>query len=524
MNSQNSRGKKVIVFGLDGATLDLIKPWAKEGYLPNFKDLLDNGVHGPLLSTIPHATVPAWPSFATGCNPGKHGFYDFFKEEKGGYEWTVEMKPSYAVKKPTIWEYLSQRGKKCAVINVPATFPPKRINGYIVSGMLTPPGFAYTYPAVLERELKAAIGKYDVFFSSATSKNPEVVLEDLKETLYQRIRAAEYLWKEKEPDFMMLVDNGTDRAEHTFWKFIDPLNPLQIKEDIERYGNPLLDYYKIVDGALRRVLDLADENTVVLLISDHGQGSLKRIVNLNLFLIEEGFMKVKRRVLSSLRYGLFKLGISPSNLYAMLERIGSERLTLDRVSPKKRMSILNSFFFSTRDIDWSRTVAFASGVTGGLKLNVKGREPEGIVESGQEYDALRSQIIDRLEKLTDPDCAEKVVRSVHLREEVYQGAYVEKAPDILARTGEGYEFFGMYGFPSNAIVKDTFGNSGGHTDHGILIAQGPEIVEGKDIGGARIIDIAPTVLSILGMPIPEYMDGRVLRDLRKEPCPQVSDG
>ena len=191
--------KKVMVIGLDGATFDLIKPWAEEGKLPTFKKLMDEGIHGNLKSTIPYATIPAWPSFATGCNPGKHSFYDFFKEKDNGYEVTVEMLPSRAVKQPTLWKILSHHNKKVAVINVPSTYPPTKVNGYMITGMLTPPKAKYTYPPEFEAELEKKIGKYNVFFSSLSAKNTDVLVSDLEETLEQRIRATQYLWKEKHP-------------------------------------------------------------------------------------------------------------------------------------------------------------------------------------------------------------------------------------------------------------------------------------------------------------------------------------
>ena len=152
----NSSSIKIMVIGLDGATFDLIKPWASEGKLPTFKKLLKNGIYANLESTVPYATVPAWPSFATGCNPGKHGFYDFFKEKENSYELTVEARPSKVVKQPTLWEILSYYNKNVAVINVPGTYPPYKINGYMITGMLSPPGAKFTYPLDFKDELEKA--------------------------------------------------------------------------------------------------------------------------------------------------------------------------------------------------------------------------------------------------------------------------------------------------------------------------------------------------------------------------------
>lgn len=505
--------KKIMVIGLDGATFDLIKPWVEEGKLPTLKKLLEEGVHGNLKSTIPYATIPAWPSFATGCNPGKHSFYDFFKEKNDGYELTVEMLPSRAVKQPTVWEILSHHNKKVAVINVPSTYPPTKVNGYMITGMLTPPGAKYTYPFEFEAELKDKIGKYNVFFSALSAKNADVLVKDLEETLEQRIKATQYLWKEKQPDFLMMVDNGTDRGEHELWRFLDPLNPLYSAKDIEQYGNPLLRYYQRVDKSLQRIVDILDDDTILIIMSDHGQGPLRKFINLNLFLIKEGFMTIRKEAKSKLKYFMFNHGFSPRNLYNIVKKIGIERYATDRINPEKRLSLLNKFFFSTADIDWSKTKAFASGVTGAITINVEGRQSQGIVKLGKEYEDLRDELMDKLFQLKDPETGDKLVSNVYKREEIYEGDYLEKAPDIVATASNVYEFFGMYGFTFSKMIENTFANSGDHTPNGIFMAVGKGIKKGVEIKGANIIDVAPTILYIMGMPIPTNMDGVVLTNI-----------
>lgn len=510
-----SSNKRVIIIGLDGATFDLIKPWAAEGKLPTFKRLMENGVYGDLRSTIPPATIPAWPSFATGCNPGKHSFYDFFKEKEDGYEMTVEMQPSKAIKQPTLWKILGQHGKLVAVVNVPSTFPPTKVNGYMVTGMLTPPGARYTYPPEFEKEIKSNVGDYNVFFSALSAKNPEVLLNDLEETLEARTRLVEYLWKEKNPDFLMMVDNGTDRAEHELWRFLDPHNPLHSEEEVNRYGNPLLKYYQIVDNFLERIEDLIDDDTILMLMSDHGQGTLRKFVNLNIFLIEEGFMKVKRSLASKVRFWLFNNGLTPQNLYNLLRKLGVERFASDRVSQQTKLSLLSKFFFSTSDIDWSNTYAFASGVTGAITINLEGRQPQGIVKS-EDYENVRNKIMDRLFELKDTETDEKVIKNAFKREDVYEGPYVDKAPDIVAIPNDSYEFFGMYGFTFNKMIIPTFGNSGSHRSNGIFMAVGDGLKEGEEIEGANIVDVASTVLHVMGLSVPGNMDGRVLEEIFEE--------
>ena len=502
-----------MVIGLDGATFDIISPWAEEGKLPTLKKLMGEGIHGNLRSTIPCATIPAWPSFATGCNPGKHGFYDFFKEKDNSYEMTVESLPSRAIKQPTLWDILSRNDKSVALINVPGTYPPAKVNGHMITGLFTPSNAKYTYPPGFGAELERSIGKYDVFFSALSAKNPRVLMRDLEQTLEQRVKAALYLWKEKQPQFLMVVDNGTDRAEHELWRFLDASNPLYDARDVQTHGNPLLTYFQKVDEMVGEMVSHLDENTTLIIMSDHGQASLRKFVNLNLFLLDEGFMSIKNEAKSRLRYLLFDHGYSPRSLYVALRKLGLERFATDRVSQRTRLSLLNGLFFSTSDIDWPRTKAFASGVTGAICINLKDRQPQGTISQGTEYESLRDEIIDRLAQLKDPETGVTVVEAVHRREEIYHGPCLHKAPDIIATAGDGYEFFGMHGFSFCKVIEKTFGNSGSHSPDGIFMAVGRDIKRGARITTANILDVAPTILHIMGLPVPETMDGTVLKEI-----------
>ncbi|MFC1984477.1 alkaline phosphatase family protein [Chloroflexota bacterium] len=505
-----NKGKRIIVVGLDGATFDLIKPWAKEGRLPTFKKLMKEGTHGTLMSTTPYATIPAWPSFSTGTNPGKHGFYDFFKEKRNSYELTVEVAPSRAVKQETLWHILSNHNKKVAVINVPSTYPPAKVNGYMVTGMLTPPNAKYTYPAELQQELEAEVGKYNVFFSSRSTKDVDSFVNDLEQTLDSRLEVSLYLWEKKHPDFLMMVDNGTDRAEHELWRFVDTTNPLYKRRDIEEYGNPLLRYYQKVDQTLHRFVEILDEDTILVIMSDHGQGSLRKFVNLNIFLMEEGFMAMKKEAMNKLRYFLFNCGFSPHSLYNFLKHLGIERWATDQISHRVKLSLLHKFFFSSSDIDWGKTRAFASGVTGAITINVDGRQPQGNVKFGTEYSHLRSELVDKLYNFTDPETGEKVVSNVYTREHLYTGPYLNAAPDLVATACAGYEFFGMHGFSFSQAIRKTFGNSGSHRPNGIFIAIGQGIKSGYEVKEANILDLAPSILKVIDIPIPNEMDGKVL--------------
>jgi len=288
---------------------------------------------------------------------------------------------------------------------------------------------------------------------------------------------------------------------------LDPENPLYNEEEVKKYSNPLLKYYKTVDKFLKKVMEIIDKDTTLFLMSDHGQGPLRKFINLNMLLIEEGFMKIKDGSKNKIRYWLFKHGFTPKNIYDLLRKIGLERYASDRLSIKTRLRLLNKLFFSSSDIDWSKTVAFASGVTGAITINLKGRQPQGIVKK-EEYEEIREQLIEVLLKFRDD--GNKIVKNVYKREEIYHGPYLDKAPDLVAVPAEYYEFFGMHGFTFDKIVIPTFGNSGSHRPYGIFMAYGKDVAKGKKIKGANIIDVAPTILNVMGLPIPKEMDGKII--------------
>lgn len=513
MNASKETSKKVVVIGLDGATFDLIKPWAKEGKLPTFKKLVDEGAHGNLRSTIPHVTIPAWPSFATGVNAGKHGLYDFFREVGESYNPKVELQPSRSIKVPTLWQILSKYNKRVAIINVPSTFPPTKVNGYMITGLLTPPGAEYTYPAGFEKELVDKIGNYSVFSSSSAWKGSlDLFMTDLEKALEERVKATLYLL-EKDIDFLMVVDSGTDRAGHELWRFIDRSSPIFDPNELSTYGNLLLKYYQEVDKALRTILSKLNKRDTLFIMSDHGMGPVRKFISLNSFLMQQGFMKIKKGLASKSRYFFFNKGWDIYNLDRFLRKLQIQRYISKTVSNEQKSSLAERFFFSSMDIDWAKTTAYALGAPGGIRVNRKGREPEGIVTPGGEYEKVRDNLINKLHSASDPFNGEKIVNDIFKCEEIYHGPYIEKAPDIIAMPKENYEFFRAYRFPFVSVVQTTVGHSGSHRLNGVFMAVGEEIKKGREIKDANIIDLAPTILHTMDVPVPTNMDGKVLKEI-----------
>ncbi|MFL7838433.1 MAG: alkaline phosphatase family protein [Candidatus Promineifilaceae bacterium] len=506
---------KTIVIGLDGATFDLIKPWAAEAYLPNLNKIMQEGAHGDLGSTLPPMTAPAWTAFATGCNPGKHRLYDWIAREPDSYRFT----PVTALdgKAPTIYSLLSQYGRKVVALNIPMTYPPTPVNGVMVSGMPTPStDVRFTYPEQTYQEILDAVGDY-ILYPDPGEAYSDSGIDSFLEKLYRsadlRMQTFAYLREREDPDFAMMVFNGTDTISHALWKFMDPAHPLHDPTKAEKYGNAIRDYYQYVDSLLGGVINSLDQNTTLMVMSDHGFGPFHKFIHVNNWLIREGFMSIKSGAISRIKKASFQAGFTPMNVYNTLMQLGFGRLKREVVRGQGQ-DMLKTLFLSFEDVDWSRTEAYSLGNVGQIYINLAGREPSGCVQPGEEYEQTRSRIMERLLELRDPDTGENVVEAVYRREDIYAGDYLDKAPDIVFMpTRLEYFGFGEYEFGSHKIIEAMErGISGTHRMNGIFLAYGAHVKPGTEVAGASLVDLAPTILHLMSASIPEQMDGRILEE------------
>lgn len=506
MNSSGKR-RRVMVIGLDGATFDLIRPWAQEGKLPTFRNLMEEGCWGELTSTIPPFTAPAWCSFATGKNPGKHGMYDFAGRKKGSYE-MVPLNAS-SLKASTIWEILSEYGKRVGVLNVPMTYPPPRVNGLLVTGMLTPPNAAnFTYPPELSRELLEAVPGYaiwpeGVFHPMGRESEFLGVVQELTD---MRFAATRYLMDRVDWDFFMVVFRAPDLVQHWLWKHMESKDS-QLAEGIYQV-------YKKLDAILASLLEIIPRETTLVLMSDHGAGPLDTYIHVNTWLLQEGYLKIKPGLVPKVKSGLFHLGLTPRRVYQVLMQSRLKKSVGSTVRQKKGQvrALLDRVFLSFKDVDWPNTWAYSYGNVGPIYLNVKGREPMGRVQPGQEYEQLRQEIAGKLMELREPESGLSLVERVYKKEELYKGPALEDAPDLFFMPRDlRHQAFGLLQFTSNKWLEPSFDRSGGHRMNGILMFWGEGVKKGT-LSGANMTDIAPTLLAILQTPIPTDMDGRVLQE------------
>jgi predicted AlkP superfamily phosphohydrolase/phosphomutase len=505
--------RKVMVIGLDGATFDLIGPWIEDGTMPTLRRLMKEGASGVLTTTLPPISSSAWVSFATGKNPGKHGLVDFVHPRQNSYQVSIVSTQQRASK--AIWNLLSEAGRKVGIVGMPVTYPPEEVNGYMISDFLTPSASDdFTYPLSLREELESAVGGFPLLPDERyrSTKFTDRFIADMVTDVERRLEGAVYLLEDKDWDFFFLLFWSSDMLQHETWRLLDDSHPQHDPEAAERYGDLIVDFYRRLDAAVAQLAEKLGPEDLVVVMSDHGFGPVHSFFLVNNWLREIGLLKLKGRLLTRLKYGLFKLGFTPLGVFRLVKalRLGFLRR---RFRFQRGGGLIRRLFLSFADVDWSRTKAFAVGSFGQIYINEVGKRPLGIVQPGREYEELRKEIATRAHEIRDPRTGERVVEKVYCREEIYSGPLLDKAPDLVLRSKDWqYMAFGHADFGASHVVEPIVGMSGHHRPEGIVVLAGGGIRGGARLEGAKIIDLAPTILYAMGLPIPSDMDGRVLKE------------
>jgi predicted AlkP superfamily phosphohydrolase/phosphomutase len=507
---------KVLILGLDGATFDLILPWVQSGQLPHFTRLLRSGTAGRLQSTIPPMSPPAWNSFMTGTNPGKHGIFDFTARKPQSYETHFINATERRV--PTLWRYLSEAGKRVAVLSVPFTYPPEKVNGIMISGFDAPgvDGMvdrSATYPPELYDEICAKVGPYPMGPNMLAYTDPGECLDAVLSSMTRKAAAALELYQKEEWDFFMCVLGETDGTSHRFWRFCDPLSPLRDEEPPQtKVANALLTIYRKADEVIGQFLHLAPQNTTILVLSDHGNGgNSDRVVYVNRWLESRGWLVFKRFE------GFVKEGME------LTKRLGLRFLPPRAKRMVYRLTNLPNMMESWARfsaIDWKCTQVYCEETPyfPALWVNLKGREPLGTVEP-HAYETVRDRVMAQLALWRNPYSGRPMVKRAYRREELYSGPHVGNAPDVIIEweLDSGYSYLFRPSIGKRKAAVDTVDTeerrrlkSGDHRAEGIFCAIGRHLATPMAIEDAKIIDLAPTILYLLGLPIPSVMDGKVL--------------
>ena len=450
------RGRKVMVIGLDCAPPEhIFDEYADE--IPNLTKLKENGVWGPMESIIPPITVPAWMCMMTSKDPGTLGIYGFRNRKDHSYD-GLAFATSWAVKEPTVWDILSEAGKQCIVMSVPPSYPPKPLNGVQIGCFLTPNNEAdYTYPKELKQELEANAGEYVFDIRNFRTDNTQYIIDEAYKMTDARFRAADYLLANKPWDFFVMVEMGPDRLNHGIWSFIDPDHPRF--EAGNQYQNALRDYYRHLDGKIGDLLGkYADEDTTVLVVSDHGAKAMVGGICFNEWLQQEGYLAFT--------------GPAP-----------------DSITPINKM-----------DIDWSKTKAWGDGgYYGRLFLNVEGREPEGIIPKA-DYEAVRDELVHKIEAMVDHE-GNQLGNKALKPEEIYK-TQNGVAPDLIVIFGGlRWRSVGSLGHGSiYTFENDTGPDEANHAEFGIFMMNN---APGNPTGrkeGLHLWDVHSTILDLFDLP------------------------
>jgi predicted AlkP superfamily phosphohydrolase/phosphomutase len=485
--------KKTLVIGLDGATFKVLGPLMRDGILPSLQKIMKSGTCGILKSTLPTNSFTAWASFMTGKNPGKHGIYDFRKSYKENFFEKIVV-TSRQLQEETIFQTVSRQGLRAGAINVPLTYPPYEINGFMISGILAPKiSKDMFYPQDLFEKITANHGKYLANVSWSFYKNRiGKLINDISSMTEQRKEIAVELMNTSDLDLLVVVFVGTDRIQH---RLLNLLIPEKKPFNTSSPDNPvenIREYYSLLDRCVGELITEAGPAANIFILSDHGFHLAHKQFKVNKFLEEIGMLKFSRSRASL--HNVFKKADIPS--------IRKIRRALFPNSGKYLKA-----FAASGTIDWTKTKAYSTlDMEQGISVNLMGREPYGIVKPGEEFESIRNRIKDRLLNLIDRENDRKVIKNVYFREEIFKGSHSSDAPDIVIEPSEYY----YLGREKGENLADLDWASGDHDRDGIFIAYGKDIRESGEISGQEIIDIAPTVLYSLGLPTPDDMDGKVL--------------
>ncbi len=504
-----------MLLGLDGGSIPVLLPRVQEGSMPFLGSLLSRSRWGTLASTYPPLTPSAWASMLTGCNPGQHGLLDYLKVDR---DYAVRPVNSSDWRRPAVWEVIGRAGGRSVVFGVPITYPPRPFAGAMVTDMMSTPNSRceYTYPPDLKRDLESVAGGPVLApIERHRGGEPPTFVADMRSSLRQRVKAARYLRDHVPWDFFIMVLYALDMLQHELWHLLEGA-PESLDTD-PRLRDELGGFFRDLDEALALLAGDLGSDVSVVLASDHGGAHVQSFFHVNTWLMGRGYLRLRTSPWSRTKRAAFGLGLTPLGVFRLVSRAGLGRLRR-RLRMGRGTSLMARLFLSLDDVDWGRTTAFSVGNFGQVYVNRAGRFVGGIVAPG-EVPALSDRIAADATALRDHGRA--VVRSVMRKQDLYQGASVAEFPELLLEP-EGFRYlcFGESAFGGNRAVEPIVGMSGFHHPNGIFAIAAPDV----DVDGpphAAIVDVAPTVLALLGLPVPEWMDGRELtgRTATRRPAP-----
>ncbi|HVJ81017.1 MAG TPA: alkaline phosphatase family protein [Planctomycetia bacterium] len=507
---------RVIVVGMDGATHTILQPLIKAGKLPTLAKFQQEGAAGPLWSVTPPITPAAWSSFYTGKFPGKHGVYEFLYRKPNSYEKAPVNFRSIRAKK--WWEYANEAGLRTCLFNLPLLYPTQAVDGVAVSGLLTPDTARdFGKPDGVIEEIEQAVGKPYAIGTRAVYRKGEVgkILDEFHRVLDYHMKAGLHLLGKERWDIAFCHLMQTDSMQHELWHLLDPTHSAHDAKEWEEHRDRIEAIYTRIDREfLAPIVAGMDDDTTLLVMSDHGFGGIEHIIYMNLWLLQNGYIAWSKDWWTRAKAFMHARGVTPRNMFRLMRAVGLGEMR-DKMGLEAREKWMNRGFMNIRRADWAKTRAYSMGnILGMIFLNVKGREPDGCVEPGAEYEALRDELIAKLKAEKSPHTGEPLFAKVEKGEDVYHGVYRDSGPDIVCTpTDWRYQVFGYQDFVSNKFCERFAEMTGHHRPDGVFFAYGKRIANGKWLEDARLLDLAPTILHLVGLPIPTDMDGVVVEGM-----------
>ncbi|CAN5699559.1 alkaline phosphatase family protein [soil metagenome] len=490
---------KVLMLGLDGMTYSVLGPAFAAGHMPRLASLLGGGTSGKLTSTVPPYTPPGWTSIFTGVNPGKHGIFGFTLGNVQRREGLVRLD---RVTAPAIWNAANAQGASIGVFNVPMTYPPPPVDGFAVSGMLTPEGGGATPEGFTRPEHLAAIinqqtGGYEIDIEVDYDQDwkSTAIIERLSRNLDRKRKALAYLLDgHADVPILFAVLEAPDRLMHVHYKYIDPRCDHYTRPEAEPIRERAWDFFDEMDAVIGDLLAWAGDEGYVITMSDHGFGPKEKVVNQNVALSDWGL-----------------LGVSGAGAVGKSAGLRRAAKRVKKVVPKSAWKKAKGAAHAS--IDWSKTKAFsAPNPQQGIYVNLKGREPNGIVDES-DYESVRDEIIARFSELLDPVDGKPVLDLIHRKEDVMFGPQAHGAPDLFpVCRAHSYELSdGLFSVGPITDYRDL--PRGFHHMDGIVGVAGPGIAGGRVGEGSTptVVDIMPTALYLAGLKLPP-VDGEVMAD------------
>lgn len=454
---------KLLVIGLDCAAPEIL--FEEEG-LPNLRRLMEGGCYGRLESVVPPITVPAWMCMATSQDPGSLGVYGFRNRADHSYE-GLEIVNARTIRQLAIWDQVAIEGGRSVIIGVPPSYPPRRINGICIGCFMTPDPVrdSYTHPESVKDTIAGLVGDYPIDVKGFRTENKDWLRDQIYEMTRAHFTVVRHFVEHEEWDYFQFVEIGLDRIHHGFWQFHDSRHVLH--EPGNPYQSLIREYYRYLDREIGRVLELVSDDVAILVVSDHGARPLDGGFCINEWLVREGLLVLKE----------YPTQVTPS---------------------------------SGLNIDWDKTRAWGEGgYYARIALNVRGREPAGTIAPA-DYEGFRDELAAKLEATRD--AAGNPLGTIAFKPEQIYRRVENVAPDLIVHFGGlAWRSIGGVGYGAIHVRENDTGPDGcNHSQFGAFVLAAPKRPLSGEIHGARLLDIAPTLLELAGYDVPPSMQGRSL--------------